>query len=228
VIKSDSQLKQDVEDELFWDPSINAARISVTVLGGAVTLRGSVDTFAQKCAAEHATKRVGGVRSVAQELAVDLLSRHQRSDGLLALAAQGALEWDVVVPDQVTATVHEGAITLAGHVTWNFQREAAKRAVHRLAGVVAVRDEITLDAQPGAQVRQKFLAAMERQSNQDPSAIRLGNCAGRVTLSGRATSWQAIEDAEGAAWSTGGVSELIDEIELDVQVRSASDARKAV
>ncbi len=227
MIKSDSQLKQDVEDELFCDPSINAAQISVIVQNGAVSLRGGVDTFAQQAAAEYATKRVGGVRSVVQELAVMLLGRHQRSDALLSLAARSALEWDVVVPDQVTATVSQGAITLAGHVAWNFQREAARRAVHRLAGVVAIHDQITLDPQPSAQVRQQFLAAMQRQSNLDPAAIRLGNCAGRVTLSGHASSWQSIEDAEGAAWSTGGVSEVIDEIELDIQSRSAGAKKSA-
>ena len=66
--KTDLQLKQDVENELRWDPKINSAQIGVAVDKGAVSLMGSVDTYAQKWAAEDATKRVAGVVGVAEEL----------------------------------------------------------------------------------------------------------------------------------------------------------------
>jgi len=66
--KSDNQLKQDIEQELRWDPKINAAQIGVIVDKGVVSLLGAVDTYAEKWAAEDATKRVSGVRTVAQDL----------------------------------------------------------------------------------------------------------------------------------------------------------------
>lgn len=66
--KSDNQLKQDIEQELRWDPKINAAQIGVSVDKGVVSLLGAVDTYAEKWAAEDATKRVSGVRTVAQDL----------------------------------------------------------------------------------------------------------------------------------------------------------------
>ena len=66
--KTDSRLKQDIENELRWDPKVNSAQIGVSVDKGAVTLLGAVDTYAQKWAAEDATKRVFGVRTVAQDL----------------------------------------------------------------------------------------------------------------------------------------------------------------
>lgn len=73
IHKTDQQLKQDIEQELSWDPRINAAQIGVTVEGGAVTLAGAVDTYPEKWAAEAAIKRVSGVRTVAQDLTVKLL-----------------------------------------------------------------------------------------------------------------------------------------------------------
>jgi osmotically-inducible protein OsmY len=78
--KTDIQLKNDIETELSWDPKVNAAQIGVTVAQGAVSLLGTVDTYAEKWAAEDATKRVAGVRTVAQDLEVKIISDHQRND----------------------------------------------------------------------------------------------------------------------------------------------------
>jgi hypothetical protein len=61
--KTDMQLKQDVEAELGWDPQVNAAQIGISVDQGAVTMRGTVDTYAEKWAAENATKRVSRARA---------------------------------------------------------------------------------------------------------------------------------------------------------------------
>ena len=97
MTKTDNQLRQDIEDELRWDPKVNAARIAVSVDTGAVTLLGAVDTYAEKWAAEEATKRVSGIRTVAQNLTVKILSAHASSDTDIAAAAQSALRWDVFV-----------------------------------------------------------------------------------------------------------------------------------
>ena len=157
--KTDNQLKEDIEQELRWDPKVNAAQIGVSVDKGVVTLLGAVDTYPEKWAAEDATKRVCGVRTVAQDLTVKLLSDHVRTDSDIAAATQSALKWDVYVPNSVTAKVHQGAITLEGQVTWNFQREAASRAVCYLAGVVSVFNAITLKPQTSAsQVKDKVVA----------------------------------------------------------------------
>src|SRR5450432_2937911 len=84
MTKTDIQLKKDIETELSWDPKVNAAQIGVAVDQGAVSLLGTVDTYAEKWAAEDATKRVSGVRTVAQDLKVKILGEHARSDSEIA------------------------------------------------------------------------------------------------------------------------------------------------
>jgi osmotically-inducible protein OsmY len=84
---------------------------------GAVSLLGSVDTYAEKWAAEDATKRVSGVRAVAQDLTVKILTDHERADSDIAAAVQNALVWDVFVPKGVNAQVRRGAVTLEGRWT---------------------------------------------------------------------------------------------------------------
>lgn len=55
-MKTDSQIKLDVQDELDWEPSIDETKIGVAVDGGVVTLSGEVSSYAKKMAAEKAAK----------------------------------------------------------------------------------------------------------------------------------------------------------------------------
>jgi osmotically-inducible protein OsmY len=215
MTKTDMQLKTDIEEELRWDPTVNAAQIGVSVDKGAVSLLGAVDTYAQKWAAEDATKRVSGVRTVAQDLKVKLLSEHARSDSEIASAVQSALKWDVYVPPSVTANVHDHAVTLEGQVTWNFQRDAAERAVQYLTGVVSVNNAITLEPQAKASlVKEKIQSALQRQATTDLNSIHIDTAGGKVTLTGSASSWQSIEDAANAAWAVPGVTEVVDQVKM--------------
>jgi osmotically-inducible protein OsmY len=215
--KTDSELQQDVESELRYDPKINSAHIGVTVDGGAVTLLGAVDTYPEKWEAEDATKRVHGVRTVAQDLTVKLRAEHQRTDSEVATAVDRALKWDVATPSTVTAHVQSGLVTLEGEVKWNYEREAAERAVRYLTGVGDVDNAITLKPQTSPdEVRGKILSALQRQATADTNSIQIDTFGGKVTLSGHATSWQTIEDAASAAWSAPGVTDVLDRVKMQM------------
>ena len=215
--KTDSQLKQDIETELKWDPKVNAAQIGVSVDKGAVTLLGTVDSYAQKWAAEDATKRVFGVCTVAQDLTVKILGEHKRTDSDIAAAVQHALKWDVFTPNSVTAKVQNSAVTLEGQVKWNFEREAAERAVRYLTGVVAVYNSITLKPEASAsQVKEKIQSALQRQATKDTNSIHIDASGSKVTLTGHASSWQSIEDAAHAAWAAPGVTEVVDQMKMQM------------
>ena len=215
MAKTDMQLQQDIEAELRWDPKVNAAKIGVTVDGGAVSLLGTVDTYAEKWAAEDATKRVFGVCTVAQDLKVKLLDEHTRDDSEIAKAVQSALKWDVFVPSAITAKVKDGAVTLEGQATWNYQRDSAERAVQNLTGVTWVNNFISLKPEASAsQVKEKVQAALQRQATTDANSINISTSGGKVTLSGHASSWKSIDDATDAAWAAPGVTEVTDKLKM--------------
>lgn len=212
---SDNRLKQDIESELRWDPRTGGANVGVSVEKGAVSLLGTVDSYAQKWAAEDATMRVHGVRTVAQDLTVTILGDHKRSDSEIAVAVQHALRWDVLTPKAVTARVAASAVTLEGEVTWNFQREAAEQAVANLTGVVAVHNFISLKTHAeAAHVKESIEAALQRQARKDGESITVEASGGVVTLTGHASSLSSIVNATHAAWAARGVTDVVDHVEM--------------
>ena len=69
-MRSDSEIKRDVEDELRWDPDIDATDIAVAVKNGVVTLTGFVKSYNDRWEAERDAKRVAGVLAVANVISV--------------------------------------------------------------------------------------------------------------------------------------------------------------
>ena len=83
-MKTDTQLRKDVQDELKWEPSIREAEIGVAAKDGVVTLAGYVESYAEKYAAERASERVSGVKALADDLQVKLSGELQRPDTEIA------------------------------------------------------------------------------------------------------------------------------------------------
>jgi len=213
-MKTSTELKRDVIEELEFDPSLDAAAIGVAVEDGVVTLNGHVPAYTDRMAAERAVKRVAGVRAVANELQVALWPGSDRDDTAIAHAAVTALEWTMWIPaDAVKVTVDKGWVTLEGEVSWNFQKEAAHQAVAHLTGVRGVSDLVTLKAVPTpAAVDRRIQSALQRSASVDAKKVHVETMGGRVILRGTVRSWAEREDAERAAWSVAGVSRVDDEI----------------
>lgn len=213
----DIELRKDILDELEWDPSIDARTIGVTIEDGIVALTGHVPTYADKTTAEKIVKRVHNVVGVANDIEVKLPIAAERDDVDIARSAVNALEWNVSVPeDMVQVTVSHGWVTLDGKVEWYYQKRAAEDAVHVLAGVRGVSNNITVATkQPRVEdVKGKIEAALKRSAELDARKIVVQASNGKVTLTGTVRSWVEREDAVNAAWSAPGVTNVVDQIRI--------------
>lgn len=210
------QLRQDVLDELDFEPSVNAAHIGVGVHDGVVTLSGFVSSYAEKLAAERAVRRVRGVRAIAEEIEVRLPSDKKTADDEIAKRALDILRWRVGFPaDRITVKVEGGIVTLDGEVEWQFQRTHAENAIHMLTGVAAIINRIRV-ASPAqvSEIKHKIQNALRRSAELDASHVAVRVEGGTVTLTGKVHAWYERDLAEQAAWSAPGVTEVQDRIEV--------------
>ncbi len=216
-MKTDSQIQQDVLNELKWDTRVAPNEVGVEVGNGIVTLTGTVSSYAKKLAAEEAAHHVLGVLDVANDLAVKLAPDAKPDDTEIAAAVRQALQWDVFVPDdKIQTTVAHGFVTLQGTVEYASQRHDAARAVQNLAGVCAIDNLIKVkrvDVQK-PMLKTAIHDALERRAERDADRIQLQIDAGHVTLSGTVHSWSERQAVVGAAWGTRGVEMVTDELHI--------------
>lgn len=212
----DKLIRQDVIDELDFEPSIDAANIGVAVENGIVTLTGHVGTYAQRVAAEKAVRRVRGVRGVAEEIKVRLAGETPPRDEDLAQRAVQMLDWSATVPKKtVQVQVQDGWVTLTGQVEWQYQKEEAYRSIRRLAGVAGIINKIEVAPKASApQVQSKIEAALKRNAELEANAIKVTVKDAKVTLEGKIHAWYERELAENAAWSAPGVRAVEDRLTL--------------
>jgi osmotically-inducible protein OsmY len=218
-MKTNSQLMRDVQDQLEWEPSIRNDEIGVAVKDGVVTLSGHVPSYADRYIAIYAVERVAGVKAVADEIEVKLPSSDARTDTELAHAAVKVLGWHVQVPDdQVKVAVRDGWITLEGEVEWQYQRAAAERALRNLKGVLGVRNLISVKPKIVSQydVSLKIKDTLRRSADVVADRITVETPDGAITLRGSVRSFAERRDAERAAWSAPGVTQVDDRLVVGI------------
>jgi osmotically-inducible protein OsmY len=209
-MKSDAQIQKDIMEELKWEPFLHASEIGVSVKHGVVTLSGQVDSYSKKISAEKATKKVLGVKAIAEDIQIGVSPAYKKTDTEIAEAVLNALKWHTAVQEEkIKIKVEDGNVRLDGEVEWEYQRTNAKTAIENLSGVRSVINFITVKPRATAtDVRQKIASAFHRSATIDAEKITTEVVGSKVILRGKVRSIAEKEDAEIAAWNAPGVTIL--------------------
>ena len=180
-MRTDPDIKKDVELELRYDPDIDATDIGVAIKDGVVTLAGFVHSYSHKWTAERDAKKVRGVRAVANDPEVRLPVVDVRPDPDIAgdvareikhtlpFAAQhikpkvkpadvqrqieDAVKRNAELEAKnITVTAQGGEVILRGSVRSWAEREEAERAAWRAPGIVDVDNHIVVKVDDMASV----------------------------------------------------------------------------
>lgn len=216
-MKTDVQIREDVLDELMWEPMLKPAEIGVAVTDGVVTLSGYVNDYSKKLAAEKAVKRVKGVKAVAEDIQVRLPFEMQKDDEEIAGEVVNALKWNTNIPDEkISIKVDNGWVTLDGELEWQFQRDAALAAVRDLVGINGVINLLKLKPVLSASIiKSNIRKALERNADLEADKITIDTSDSTVTINGKVHSWSEKSEAERAIWATPGVAKVINHLEIN-------------
>jgi osmotically-inducible protein OsmY len=205
---------------LVRNPEVDASTLAVAAHNGTVTLRGCVDTYEGKLAAERAVRRVPGVCAVANDLVVRL--RLDDSDADLVQDAVHELELCGTIPNTVQARVHGGHVTLTGRVESLRQKERAEKAVRRVRGVRHVLNHIAVASKAATRdVRSRITRALRQNIHADASHITVTVYGDTATLLGTVATRQQREAAERAAASAPAIAH----VDSQLIVQAVSDSK---
>ncbi len=213
-MRSDTDIKRDVEAELKWNPEVDETDIATKVKDGTVTLSGFARNLYEKHQAEVSVKRVMGVTAVANDLQVH--TRDEATDPEIARQAVAALKLELPYSwDQIKPMVRNGQVVLEGAVEWQFVKERAETAIRRVHGVTEVRNSIRVQPKIAVQdIQSRIEAAFKRNAQVDADHVAVRVSGSEVTLSGEVRSWAERDEAEHSAWSAPGVTKVIDELRV--------------
>lgn len=214
-MKTDPVLKANVQSELSFAPSVDSAKLVVTVHAGVVKLTGSVGTFREKRAAARVAANVRGVHALSEQIVVQLAAEHRRPDHEIAAAIIARFKWDPVLDGrELRVHVEDGVVAILGAVDDRWQRQAAEDLVASMVGVTGIDNVISLREGPiNVMTKHAICQALNRSILHDDN-IDVQVQDGVVHLAGTVQNWPHREQASAISWSAVGTRDVVNKIRV--------------
>ena len=217
-MKTNAELQKDVQDAIKWEPLLHSAEIGVIVKDGIVTLTGTVDSYAKKLQAEHATKNVLGVKILVEDIEVKLPDPRSKTDAEIAGEIIAAFNANSIIPkEKITVKVENGWVDLDGEVSWDYIRDITENAVKYLPGVKGIYNNIIINPEIRNTVEKSDIEKALDRSSIDNSEIDVSVSGTTVTLTGNVHTWHQKEEAGRIVWKTPGIQDVKNELKVDYE-----------
>ncbi len=218
--RSDEEIRTAVARRLAASPVIESKDLMATSVDGAVTLTGTVDSWAEREQAELLASEVAGVKKVTNDIVTRWTAT--RTDAEIRSDVLASLQRDVYLTGlPIAVTVQDGVVTLTGTVGNPYERDRAYQDARWVRGVANVRNRLDVDwletrgvaanrpIPSDDELKAAVRAELDQDWRLDPTGISIAVDLGSVTLTGsvftheeRRIAEQDARDVVGVAWVT--------------------------
>ncbi|MFO7965932.1 MAG: BON domain-containing protein [Desulfobacterales bacterium] len=141
---NDAEIEAYLRDALLWSPEIEPDGITISVENGRIELGGTVSSYWEKTVAEEIAGQIGGVRDVANTIAV--VPTDRLMDQVIARNVVSTLELHPeIAVERLDIHVSDGSVSLSGNIPTYRLYQAALDAARYTRGVINIDDKIIVD-----------------------------------------------------------------------------------
>jgi osmotically-inducible protein OsmY len=142
--RPDTLIKKNIEKAIFYDPRINSAKLDIAVKNGSVTLKGVVDSYAARRAAEQDAWNTLGVRQVVNRL--EIRYKLWPLDGEIKKQIKDVFDRDVLLSQSdIEFKVNDHKVLLYGSAQSDIKKIHAENVVAQIGGVLSIQNRIHVD-----------------------------------------------------------------------------------
>lgn len=235
VERSDSEIKQDVDNVLNWDPATAAYKLDTQVKDGVVTMSGEAGSWAEKELSEQVIKNVKGIKDIKNN--VEIKYAQSRSDKEIQADIEAHIKSNPYVNrEAIDIEVKDGQVFLSGSVDSLAEKSQAYHDswVNGVSGVnignLIVKSWVKPEKPPRPTVitDPNLELAVKENLAQNPRVmafdILVESKKGVVTLTGFVDNLKAKSEAEKVTRNTSGVKEVENLIKVrPVQTQAEMD-----
>ncbi|NJN05657.1 MAG: BON domain-containing protein [Rhodobacteraceae bacterium] len=183
------------------DDRLSAQPIEIVVKQGVVTLRGTVQSYRRKLAAQEIASSIDGCRDLINELIVDPPGPVTDQD-IAAFVRQSLAAHADISKKTILVTVKDGFVTLAGNVSSHWEQAAADDVARGARGVRDVLNLLNLDVKREVEdktLSESIMVALTMTRGLSWGGIRVAVSGGSVVLSGSVGALSDKQMAESVA-----------------------------
>lgn len=210
-------IKQQIIDHLTWDASVNANDINVTVKNGKVELRGTVQNYTARLAAERNAFHVYGVEDVKNYLEIKFpATQSLPTDEEINENITRILSWNSHIDaSEIVVKTHTNIVTLEGNVGSYWEKYMIGEIVNAVRGVLEVTNNITVRPKLETRdinIKNEIESAFERTNLINEDNIDVSVDTGMVILEGAVSNFFVKTQAHNIAMYTTGVVDVVDKL----------------
>jgi osmotically-inducible protein OsmY len=213
-------IKKKIINQLEKDNRVDASNIKLKIIGGSITLSGSVPNYRAKNAAMLDVWKISGVHSVQNNLKVKFPNKHPlptdsqiKSDIKTLLTSNKEID-----SENIEISVSNGIVSLKGFVDAFWIKFKIKEIISNISGLTEIINEIAIV--PKEEVDDKEIAleierALSRNKKVDTDNINVKVKDAEVTLTGKVFNWDEYGSVMEIARSTSGIKKIQDNISIE-------------